>query len=672
MKSQFLQHYYTASIQTNGFGVLDHAKDLEFEELEELQERGEYTVASGLSVDTHSGIDLNKHPENKAFFRLEKSNRYVFLNSVYTGYLNHTPDRPGNFFSHSYVLVNPELELPAKRYLSALNFRKSLSVEEDENYVSTLQNPIELEIKFSREEEVGLFQEVCEFFKCHPKGVQILSLVVDIIVAEQIFSRGKNLSICDEKNNLTPLITGLHFLIPPSLSKNVSFATYVNNPNSYSFNITGVIPECNLDSLNNEYVTLVNRFNISEDYLPKEQFTQLLVNAISESNYENWKSLCEDIESFPVEQLGPELNQVGEFSGLISNMGTVSLEKFLNMYKEVNKDKQEQMLKEAILKNHALAYDFLSSELDRYMNTTIQFENQWSEFMKIYESRFVPNIDFHEACFPQFAVSFHESVFSGNKGKSALKILMECDCASKSMKGLRDDLLLASEDYLDESFLPLEEKCSIVGDLSKIIDDSELSDENIPTIMRLKSVSELKEEAAKGQLIRSFNKYKKHLLGFKESEQIKILSLALAGEFKKPFSGNFGKYLSISKEIFGDSHGIFWEYFFRQSNNDYNPENSLDVHSLSYLKKLFIAKNYVDEHYDSELIKSIPLKDQNEFDWIEEYIREHSIRLGTPLSTFYDEYTNTPFIRRNDWVRLAKKSIEETTRKLFGTRQRND
>ena len=112
------EHYYTTSKFKNGLFTLDQAKFLNADEVDALEKSGVYQTASGLNNNPTDEEINSDFPITFAFYKLPSSGRFVYLRSQYTGRANHTPDRFGNFFSHSVILKESQPASPASFFFN--------------------------------------------------------------------------------------------------------------------------------------------------------------------------------------------------------------------------------------------------------------------------------------------------------------------------------------------------------------------------------------------------------------------------------------------------------------------------------------------------------------------------------------------------------------------------
>ena len=81
----------------------------------------------------YSKRGVSKYPVNYAYFiiEIESIKKTALLYSKYTGATNHTPDRQGNFLSHSIVFEDYLENVNIPEIIKKLPFRESLSAEEE-------------------------------------------------------------------------------------------------------------------------------------------------------------------------------------------------------------------------------------------------------------------------------------------------------------------------------------------------------------------------------------------------------------------------------------------------------------------------------------------------------------------------------------------------------------
>ena len=96
-------HIYAATRLRGGFGVFYSSKDLNYlnvETQDDIEKKCNY-----IAPNTFRDKDINNYPVNYAFYVVDDNGKKkaALLRSKYTGATNHTPDRAGNFLSHTIV-----------------------------------------------------------------------------------------------------------------------------------------------------------------------------------------------------------------------------------------------------------------------------------------------------------------------------------------------------------------------------------------------------------------------------------------------------------------------------------------------------------------------------------------------------------------------------------------
>jgi len=647
IKLSFKEHYFTASKHKGGFFTLDNTEGLKKEEITELEKKGIYNPPIKLPTAPTEEEMENLFPTNISFFKLKSSGKYVFLHSKYIGKTNDSVSRYGNYFSHSLILSESIPSYPVKFIFENAVFKKSFSVEEDEAYAPSLKTEQQFEIDTADFWIEKIFRDFQTFLIHEPNRINVFSKVFDLIVEGKIAKAGYNITICDKKENLTDLIFAVNYFLPSSLANKVSFATYVDNPDSinYPFEITGIIPECGIDRLPEQYFNLVEATKFS-DYIAIQPYTKLLIEIITNGDYSKWKNILMGCEEFEITELNQKLNAPASFIEFKINVRNKSLEDFRELLSHLTEKKRLE-LKEFVLKENSELYlNYILLELaeitaDNFTSTSKKCDS----FLSLYTQHFNNGSSLSQDLFLQFTEGFRDKFTGLEKSRVSLYILSNLNCIELRLKNI-EEVLQSADFYFEEESINFEEKLEAVKSLNLKYPLREFQD-LIPNIMKVKTFDEIFKAATTGNLFKSIDKHKNKIKELSYSEKLTVFVSALNHEnVKNQFDLSFGKYIRIIKEFFPETESYFWYSFF-ESNRKWNPDNDFKKHTLEFLKKKFVVANFTNELHRPELFEKLSL-DSYSMKWIEEEIRETS-RKNSMVEEFYSVFENSSQARSSGW-----------------------
>jgi len=643
------EHYYTASKYKNGFYTLDSSEFLNKEELEELVKSGAYKTASGLSENPTEEEIRTLFPVNISFYKLPApSNKYVYLMSTYTGRTNHTPDRFGNFFSHSVILKESQPTFPASFIFNQFEkeFIKEFSFQEDDTFKPKLN---ERELSIDDQDitaYIPAFNKFCDFLQ-KENNLKIFSKVIDLIVDGLLAAKGGNITICAEKNQVREIILAINFFLPQHIANKISFATYVNNPTRYPFQLTGIIPECNIASLDSRYYTLVDT-NPNFDHDAKHDYTIFLVDVINEKSdqsFERWKELNNEIKALGINEPNSQLNAPISFCNFIRDVHLKEindLKKILSLNLPI--DKINDLKKVTLNKNPKLYLKYVLSELKTAKSRAHWFNEKRDAFSKVYLEYFEDNISFRENYLPYLVEEFREGLSATERSQASLHVLLTSNCNDITTKDWLVEIFQEADFWFENEFTVIDQKIESV----KILNDKyklQTFQEIIPNIMRVKSFDDIRKAAENGDLFNFLDKNDMLFSKLKDTEKQIAFLIAMNSENRKgQFDLTFNKYIRKIEKYFNKNDSDFWVVFF-EKNKNWNPNNEFNKHSLEFLKKKFVASIFHSELYRFELYEKLNL-DSYAKKWIQEDITEYA-KKESIIVKFYDKFENDFEIRNS-------------------------
>lgn len=646
------EHYYTTSKFKNGLHTLDNTKFLSPDEVDSLGKSGVYERASELNKNPTDEEIENNFPVNIAFYKLpNQPNRFVYLHSKYTGRANHTPDRFGNFFSHSVILKDVQPDFPAIHFFNQFNFKKEFTLQEDEVFKPSLEErEIQVDVKLLSQ----TFFSFCNFFT-KENNLEIFANVIDIIVNGVLNTKGSGITICGEKERIKEIILAINFFLPQHIANKISFATYVNNPSRYPFQLTGIIPECGITNLDSRYYTLINVASIL-DYQPKHDYTKFLVNVINEksdSSFEQWKSLNSELKSLGINEPNSRLNAPIAYQNFVSEIFLKQIGDLRNLLSmNLPQKKVVELKKLTIERNPDLYLKFVLDELKSAKSRAYLFNEKRDAYSSVYLEHFENNKQFRENYLSYLVDEFREGLSSVERSQASLHILSTSNCNGITANWINERFQEA--DYFFENDIDIEQKVNAV----KILNEKynlDLYQNTIPNIMKIKSFDNIRKAAEKDDFVRGIKKYDNFLSAASDKEKFEVLLLGFNHDanFMKGQFQDFENYISIIKRYLPEQQEEFWYRFF-ESNRSFNKDSNPKKHSLDYLKKRFVSLIFLKQHDNLNLFNKLRLEDEYTIRWIEEDIREHTNKEAV-LQTFAEAFSNYTSVRNSSFWNIFRR-----------------
>lgn len=409
MHRQIDQHYYTSSSTMGGLSTLDSSNGLSQAEISHLENHIIYTPPIGLlSVSEKSDIE-RLFPKNISFFRL-KNNRFVYLHSTYTGRSNHTPNRFGNFFSHSIILEENappsffavSILPPSNNFLAKMAgtdykpflFKQSFPIDEDISYRHSLEQ-VTLSIDDSAKITEHFFDAFCDFINV-PNRTSFFARIIDWIAEGWFSTKGHNITICDTKDNLQDWVLAIDFFLPRVIANQISFASYVEHPSEMNFQITGVVPENQIDKLESKY-KYINTTKAS-DHSPSGTFARYLVNCIRHQDITAWTLIAQLTDKLKMREM-QTLNILSQYIHFRENTVSKSGADYVYIWDALKKhelsipeDELDLLLKNARQAGSELFLAIIKKEVVELLNVKGHTKEIFYKFYKKTESEPLPVI----------------------------------------------------------------------------------------------------------------------------------------------------------------------------------------------------------------------------------------------------------------------------------------
>lgn len=640
-------HYYTASRHRNGFFAIDQSPFLQKEEIVQLDATCLYSPPSGLPGAPSDAEIASSFPVALCFYRLA-SGKYVYVHAAYIGRSNHSPDRYGNFFAHSVILKDQAPAFPAVLFFQQVKFKRSFSLEEDAKYTPHLAER-ELTIDKGSAQLQAVFNRWLGQAQNDPTFLPVLSQVFDLVASGYFLIRGKKLTICDTKERVSDLILAVNFLLPQSMANQLTFATYVSNPLSHPFQLSGVIPECEVANLDPSQCLLINAAK-SPVHQPKQDYTKRLLAILKDSSgqaFDRWLALNKDVDEWSQGKAGLRLNAPAIFHDFLDGIRTRSLSDVDDMVRlELPASKLVEFRSAMLDHNPQLYLDYLSRELRTALVKAYTYKERCEAFLRLYTEHFAGHERFRREHLNSFAEIFREEM-RGDKNAASVFILINCNCTDLLAQRWLVEKMHDADYWFDDDAVKIDEKLAAIIPLRERyrLDDPQFA--SIANIMRIKSLHEIHQAAEQGDLFKFVHKNRSLLQNLKDTQKVTAFVRALNSENRKGrFDLTFSKYLRIIQEFFPGRESEFWQIFFER--NSYHPKDDFSKHSLDYLKRKFVVSIFMSEGHQFGVIEKLSL-DVNSLRWIEEEIRE-TARKESIVNDFYTFFENHIPARTGGWL----------------------
>jgi hypothetical protein len=320
----------------------------------------------------NSNTDIDKYPVNYECYFVSNagSARSVLAFSKYTGSTNHTPDRRGNFITHTVVFDDILYACHIPDLIKSIPFRNSLTIEEEASFVA----PSEI-IEYHEESIESIIRKNVAFLKSDRVYLDTFLETIDIIMNGWLESKGKNITICAPTNQeCIDIIFSIFSLLPPFIVNQYSFATYVVSPSKVSFQICGIIPECGVTSLDTEYFKLIKVNKQSKAYVPMHLFTKVLESWIINERIEKISNLEKQFRDYNIIHLDQSVDlpfKIEEFKEKVSNRSLSDLSTILKCLLPDQKKHVEKLLSFISTENPKLFLEYKIDVTRRHVAQTI-------------------------------------------------------------------------------------------------------------------------------------------------------------------------------------------------------------------------------------------------------------------------------------------------------------
>jgi hypothetical protein len=556
MKYHISHQIYAATRKNGGFGVFYQSptlSQLEDSNREIIKKNSTYSAP----VAIPNGTDLSLFPINFAYYIIEDNGtrKTALLFSRYTGATNHTPDRQGNFLSHTIVFEDYLEKICIAEILKQLPFQKSLTIEEETIFVP----PIE-EIEYDLHDSSSCIQENVNFLISDPKYQNTLLAIIDEIIDGWLNTKGHNITINSTTNDeCINLIYALYSLIPAYLINKYSFTTYTYNPNKISYQICGIIPECKVMELDPEYFKMFDVEKYVEDYSPKWELTRFLKTWLLEHDIEKIGCLGQLFADYNIEELDERVEmpfRIEDFKENISTKQIADLNGILQLFPStlsIPKDKLIEYVKNNNLDLY-LSYQTQEMRKEVKMNHSItSCVNVIEKYIKMLGSYL------NDEQLLLFYKEYEQAVSQlARPGQIAAELL------TNNYQDVRA-ICLNNKSLQDYLFNSVEINWNDIRNKEAFLRENEgvLNNYKFPKIKLWKEKQTLENDIKRGSFFDNIESYEDTLSKYKEKDLVEIFSKSLEvknekGELSFAF---LNKTIGLINSHFADP-SIFWNNFF--------------------------------------------------------------------------------------------------------------
>lgn len=558
---------YAATRKNGGFGVFFQSPclfQLDDSNKEIIKKNSAYSAPLAFSNSTDVGL----YPVNYAYYTIENDGfkRSALLFSKYTGATNHTPDRHGNFLSHS-VLFDAFIErMSIPELLRHFPFQNSLTIEEE----GTFTQPSE-KWEYEQMDTSLSIRESLEFLLTDKKYQSTLVAIVDEIIAGWLDTKGHNITIYAQTNQeCINMIYALYTLIPPCIINHYSFATYVSHPSKVSYQICGIIPECKVTELDPEYFRLFDVEKSVENYSPKWEFTKLFNKWLSRQDIEKINALSQLYKDYQIAKLDKKVDlpfRIEAFKENISTKQIADLNDILQLFPSNLSIPKDKLIEHVRNNNLALYLSYQTQEMKKEVKTNhsiITCINIIEKYIKMLGS----NLNDEQLLL--FYKEFEQAVSQlARPGQIAVELLtsdyQDIRAICLNNISLQDHLFNSVEINWDD----IKNKETFLREYEEI-----LNNYKFPKIKLWKEKQALENDIKNGTLFDNIERYENTLSKFKEKDLVEIFSKSLEiknekGELSFAF---LVKAIGHINSYFAEP-SIFWNKYFMNEiekvGNDY-------------------------------------------------------------------------------------------------------
>jgi hypothetical protein len=545
-------HYYTASKKYGGFNTFFATNNLESNEVTELESNCNYYPPIKLSLNIITELDIKELPIANIYSDLTGTDKKVLRNIVYTGTSNHTPDRHGNFLSHSVVFSDNLCKIRLPVLFNNIEFRKTLSIEEEKTFKN---DSTELQILNYKNKEKEQIKESLSFILENEKYKLVFYEILDILIDGWLNEKGKNITICSNKDEVKNFIFSIYSILPSFLINQYSFATYVHNPEKYSYQFTGIVPECDISNLNQEYFKMLNLDNNKENYQIKHEFTRYFDNILKNDDTSTIIKLLSELEQSLIDlkfdEISLKLNDAIEIIRFKNNIYNSELNELIKVLKFIEiQDVKKNLIDFVRSHKPELYFAYIISEFNNNYVQTNEHSVKAKLFEEYYDNYFKNDTDFRKQFFYDFFTEYKKLLAIEDQFKASLNLLLN----QNFKNALETQNILNELRFVDSNFT----KLGFEEELEQITLLYEKSiNETMPNLYRIIITRNLNNDISKNKFLEKFSNYEDLIKTMSQEQKNEIYQKtvnnpALLTNFSDSNKQAFNSLLGIVTETIND------------------------------------------------------------------------------------------------------------------------
>lgn len=351
-------HIYAATQRCGGFGVFYQSRDLA-----ELTGKMMDTINKNANYNV-SDVLRNNPPINFAFYSIDDqgTKTAALLRSKYTGAANHTPERAGNFLTHTVVFDNTLENYRLPSLFRAIPFLDSLTIEEEQTFTPPLET-----LDYVQHRGNQALADALQFICQDMRRLSVLLQIIDDIMKGWLETRGHSIVICTPTNDeCCRLIFALYTILPPPVINQYSFATYIYNPANVPFQLCGVVPGCIFTGLDPEYFKVYDVNDQFVNYAPRHKFTSILKKLIINQDIEWLAGLDKVFSDYNVKSLGKQAEipfEIEEFKDNVFSKDISEMYRILGFFSPSQAQIKDDLIRVVRDNNPNLYLEYLTNEM---------------------------------------------------------------------------------------------------------------------------------------------------------------------------------------------------------------------------------------------------------------------------------------------------------------------
>lgn len=350
-----------ATNKCGGFGIFYQSQDPSLSEAKQsIARNGTYNPPS-----FEGSVEVKDYPINFAHYTVEDSEhrqRPVLLFSKYTGATNHTPDRPGNYITHSVVFSESIDGFSIPQLFECIPFRKSLTIEEESTFVPPAET-----LLCEPDDLMPDIPKALRFLQTRQGLLNAFLEIVDCIISGWIEDKSHSIVINSSTNQESiGLIFALYSILPSTTINGYSFATFISNPSTVPFQICGVVPECKATRLDPTYFKVLETGDDSKLYQPINSITRFLNECIATANADNVKALSNLLGKYGINHLDRRAELpflIRDFKQHISEKTLDDLNHVLSIFSPRQSEHKKALVEFVSTTNPGLFFEYSKQEV---------------------------------------------------------------------------------------------------------------------------------------------------------------------------------------------------------------------------------------------------------------------------------------------------------------------